>query len=264
MIFHRQKLLLGLLAELGGEARLTDFQKLLFKYTREEEEEPSYDFLPYRFGCFSRTSYADKRKLVEKGYLADTDEAWVLAKTIRLPDATRRKVKRFVFRTRDLRGDALVRDVYRRYPEMAVRSEIVDRVLNDPEDLARIDAARPAGKGAGLATIGYEGKSQEAYLNALFADGVTILCDVRRNPLSRKYGFSKRALAAGCESIGIRYEHLPELGIPSEQRRKLETQADYDALFEDYEAHALPKQGESIEKNRWPDPPRGARGLDLF
>ena len=53
----------------------------------------------------------------------------------------------------------------------------------------------------------------EAYLNLLSVDGVTVLCDVRRNPLSRKYGCSKRALESGCTAVGIRYAHLPQLGI---------------------------------------------------
>ncbi|WP_348602891.1 DUF488 family protein [Bartonella tribocorum] len=41
-------------------------------------------------------------------------------------------------------------------------------------------------------TIGYEGKSLENYLNCLLENNIKILCDVRKNPISRKYGFSKR------------------------------------------------------------------------
>ena len=76
--------------------------------------------------------------------------------------------------------------------------------------------------------------------------GVTLLCDVRRNPLSRKYGFSKRTLARGCEGVGIRYEHLPELGIDSVERQDLKTQADYDALFDRYERDMLPRQRPAV------------------
>jgi uncharacterized protein (DUF488 family) len=64
---------------------------------------------------------------------------------------------------------------------------------------------------------------------------VTLLADVRRNPIGRKKGFSKNALAQGCASVGIRYEHLPELGIASEKRKNLSTQADVEALFAEYE-----------------------------
>jgi uncharacterized protein (DUF488 family) len=90
----------------------------------------------------------------------------------------------------------------------------------------------------------------ERYLNQLLQARVTLLCDVRRNPVSRKYGFSKSTLSKACEGVGIRYEHLPELGIDSEERRDLKTQADYDALFADYERESLPKQKDALAKLR--------------
>lgn len=94
----------------------------------------------------------------------------------------------------------------------------------------------------------------EGYLNRLISAGVTLLCDVRRNPLSRKYGFSKGTLAKGCEGVGIRYEHVPELGIASEERRELVTQADYDALFAVYRRDALPRQEKALARIRqWVD-----------
>lgn len=97
-----------------------------------------------------------------------------------------------------------------------------------------------------LATLGYEGRTLENYLNELLHFGVTILCDVRRNPISRKYGFSKSTLSKGCEGVGVRYEHIPELGIASERRRSLESQADYDALFAEYKRDNLPQQASEL------------------
>jgi hypothetical protein len=38
MFFERQRVLLTLLDALGGQSAPTDFQKLLFPYTREEAE----------------------------------------------------------------------------------------------------------------------------------------------------------------------------------------------------------------------------------
>jgi len=74
---ERQRVLLTLLDALGGQAAPTDFQKLLFLDTREEET-PSYEFVPYRFGCFSFSSYADKRRLTERGLLVDDADQWKL------------------------------------------------------------------------------------------------------------------------------------------------------------------------------------------
>ena len=256
MLFERQRLLLSLLDALGGgPVAATDFQKLLFLYAQKwEAGDPSYEFVPYQFGCFSFTSYADKRRLIERGLLVDDEQGWALSATGLLA-AKREKTlgertRRFASAQGAARGDALIAEVYRGYPYYAIRSQIVERVLPRPADRSPIEAARPAKKGAGLATIGYEGRTLEGYLNALLGDSVTLLCDVRRNPLSRKYGFSKSTLQNACGRVGIHYEHLPELGIASAERRELVTQADYDALFAVYERDSLPNQGAALTKIR--------------
>jgi uncharacterized protein (DUF488 family) len=60
--------------------------------------------------------------------------------------------------------------------------------------------------------IGYEGLTQEALISRLRLRGVETLVDVRLNAISRKPGFSKKALAAALEHAGIRYCHMPSLG----------------------------------------------------
>jgi uncharacterized protein (DUF488 family) len=253
MLFDRQKRLLALLDALGGEIGHLDFQKLLLLYCQEAEESPTYEFVPYKFGGFSFTSYADKRRLVEQGFLADEERAWKLTPagktSATIAPLARIRIDQFAKRHGALRGDALVAEAYRRYPYYAIRSEIAERVLaGDTRAQMAIDATRPAASRPGLCTIGYEGRTLENYLNRLLRDGVTLLCDVRRNPLSRKYGFSKGTLNKACEGVGICYEHLPELGIASEERRELHTQADYDALFAEYERKSLPHQGKALAK----------------
>ncbi len=257
MLFDRQKRLLALLDALGGSVGSLDFQKLLFLYCQEAEETPTYEFVPYRFGGFSFTSYADKRRLIERELLENEEHAWKLTPAGRSAAAVAAPVhvcmEQFAQRHAHLRGDALVVEAYRRYPYYAFRSEMAKRLLaRDPATLAAIAEAKPRAGRAGLCTIGYEGRSLECYLNLLIQGGVTLLCDVRRNPLSRKYGFSKGTLAKGCEGIGIHYEHLPELGIASEDRRGLETQADYDALFSEYKCKRLPLQNNALTNiHRW-------------
>lgn len=253
MLFSRQRQLLQLLDALGGQSGMLDFQKLLFLYCQEASTgDAPYDFVPYRYGAFSFTSYADRRKLIERGLLADED-GWHITEDARtlIGRTINMQLAGFVSRHRGLQGDALVADTYRRFPFFATRSEIAERVLDgDADALARIEAIRSRTSGPALSTIGYEGHTLESYLTILLKSRVNVLCDVRRNPISRKYGFSKTALARGCEGVGIRYEHLPELGIASEQRQSLDTQADYDALFADYERTSLPKQGAALETIR--------------
>jgi len=246
MVYEREKRLLVLLDALGGMVGASDFQKLLFLYCQESNSAPDYAFIPYRYGAFSFTSYGDKRRLITAGLLENDEQSW------RLTDSGRAlarqsglltfSLRAFCNRYASLRGDLLIAETYRRHPYYATRSEILSRLNLEPEALQKIAAARVFLPRASLLTIGYEGRSLEAYLNDLLRAGVTLLCDVRRNPLSRKYGFSKKTLGNACDGIGIRYEHMPELGIPSEERRELHTQLDYDALFASYRKSYLPTQ----------------------
>jgi len=253
---ERQCRLLVFLDAFGGRIGALDFQKLLFLFCQEQSA-AAYEFVPYSFGGFSFTSYADKRHLIERGFLINDEHAWVLTSAGRVASSSavfeRASVNQFATRYRKLRGDDLVREAYRRYPYYAIRSEIAGRLLQqDSAALAAIEEARPPRGAAGICTIGYEGRSLEGYLNRLIHAGVSLLCDVRRNPLSRKYGFAKNTLAKSCGGTSIRYEHLPELGIPSEDRKHLETQSDYDALFSDYKRESLPRRTESFDRiHRW-------------
>lgn len=255
MLFDRQRQLLAVLDVVGGSAGNLDFQKLLFLYCQESGLDSPYEFVPYKFGAFSFTSYADRRKLIERGFLADDEHHWRLTEKGRQVTTGVQNLHfpTFVRQLPRIRGDALVAETYRRFPYYATRSEIAERVLRgDRAAIDRIDAARPAANSTAISTIGYEGRSLEGYLNELYRSSITILCDVRRNPISRKYGFSKNTLAKGCEGVGIQYEHLPELGIASDQRRGLDTKADYDALFAEYVRSSLPSQPEALAKiARW-------------
>ena len=93
-----------------------------------------------------------------------------------------------------------------------------------------------------LFTIGYEGKDIEEYVQVLEENMVKVVVDVRRNPISRKYGFSKTRMRETLASEGIDYIHFSELGIESERRRSLKTRADYNALFLWYENEVLDKE----------------------
>lgn len=245
---RRQRLLLCLLDALGGSVGNLDFQKVLFLYCQEPDSGKPYDFVPYKRGAFSFTSYADRRKLISHGLIEDHEYLWRF--TAKGRDITESDIllASFVREIGDLRGDDLVAESYRRFPYYAIRSEIAVRVLKGDEDaLDRIEAEKHASGADSLQTIGYEGHSLESYLNLLLRSGVTVLCDVRRNPISRKYGFAKSTLSNASAGVGIRYEHLPELGIASEFRQDLQNQDDYDALFAEYEREWLPKQAGALQ-----------------
>lgn len=248
----RQRRLLGFLHSLGDRVGNTDFQKLLFLYCKEVSSaghgattESPYEFVPYRNGAFSFTCYADRRRLVERELLVDEDNRWVLTESGSFigSEARNDSMISFSHRHQRLRGDALIAETYRKYPYYAIRSSIADRVLlDDNSTLSRIASAQPRETQCRLLSIGYEGRTLENYLNVLLHANVSLLCDVRRNAISRKYGFSKSTLARACDGVGIRYQHLPELGIESSQRKGLKTEADFAALFREYERKTLPNK----------------------
>ncbi len=249
VLFDRQRQLLALLDAVGGHIDDLTLRNLLFLYCHGAGSAAPYEFVPTDQGAFSFTAEADRRKLVERDLVADDDAHWRLTDLGRsvLSDAPRAGLSPFVQRYKQVRGNALVVEACRRSPYHATRIDLATHVLaGDAEALARIEGARPR-PGAAMSTIGYEGRALENYLNELLRTGATVLCDVRRNPISRKYGFSKGTLGKACATVGIRYEHVPELGIASEQRQALETQADYDALFDEYERTTLPNQAVALQ-----------------
>lgn len=247
MMNYRQKTLLGLLSAFGGHLASTDFQKYLFLYTQEFQQEPSFEFVPYRFGGFSFQSYADKQRLIEMGALTDAED-WQLQKGFvanGLFDEA--AYARCYAKYSHLHGTKLLQYVYRQYPYYAIKSERAAKIMSEQE-LSVIAAARPAASAACLFTIGYEGSSLENYLNRLIRNNVQTLVDVRRNPLSRKYGFSKKTLSDTVKKLGIGYVHIPELGIASDRRQGLTTQADYDRLFHSYEKEELKRNGRALQE----------------
>lgn len=255
MLYARQKTLLALLNVFGGSLNRLDFQKLLFLFCQEQRSTQSYEFVPYLYGGFSFTSYADRRRLIAQGLLADEERLWALTKAGERSAAVNALVRKdlaaFAKRYEKLRGDDLVAEAYRQFPYYATRSEMAERLFrNEKDGMAAIQAARPQPAKAGIYTIGYEGHSLEAYLNKLLVMGISLLCDIRRNPLSRKYGFSKGTLAHACGGVGIRYEHLPELGIASEERRGLNSPTAYERLFSTYRRETLPGQHEALARIR--------------
>ena len=222
VLFDRQRQMLALLNAFGGRAGNLDFQKLLFLYCQEPGVTPPYEFVPYKFGAFSFTSYADRRKLIERGFLSDDELHWELTGAGRkaLGRADNGRLTSFTRGLRGTRGDALVAETYRRFPYYATRSEIAGRVLRgERAALAQIEAARPTVKAAAISTIGYEGRTLESYLNELLRSGVTLLCDVRRNPISRKYGFSKGTLGTGCEGLAFGSSTFRNLESPPNSAR---------------------------------------------
>jgi len=237
--YHRQRLLLFFLDQAGGELTKLDLQKLLFLYTQESGS-GHYAFVPYRFGCYSFLLKDDLDLLEKRGWLTIKDHLVALSAPLinakwAKNSPTKRTVGRWL-RNKSSRGDELIKEVYLRFPWYATRSELKKRLLNKDELAKVTDAQTQLDDQQTLFTLGYEGIQFEEYLNRLLVNNIKLVCDVRRNPLSRKFGFSGKTLATILPKIGIEYIHLATLGIDSSLRKNLTHPSDYQALFTNYRA----------------------------
>jgi len=241
-MYYRRRLLLALLQALGGRAEKMRLHKLLMLYMVQRGE-AAYHFVPYRYGAFSFQANADLVALTTRGLLANHDTEWELLDgedhMATLKPADRAVLRQVLERYGAMDREALVRDTYVRFPYTALNSQMAGRLLSAPEQEAVQRSLPPAGP-EGLYTIGYEGLDLDAFLNKLIRARIAVLCDVRRNAFSMKYGFSKKQLQGACEGVGIRYEHLPDVGIASDERQELNSQADRNALFARYAQRTLP------------------------
>ena len=246
-MFYRRKLILALLELFGGELEKIRLQKLLFLFSQKQVK-PEYEFIPYKYGCYSYSANADLTTMVTKNQLSETNSSFI--KTEKIPylrllkpeDQT--KLKGIVSLYGKMNSDALMKHTYKNFPFWAINSVKAESILS-ADEFEAVKSQRNKSKNIVLFTIGYEGSSLEGYLNRLLKNGVKVLIDVRNNPLSMKYGFSKTLLKRYCESIGIAYMHFPEVGIQSDKRQELNTQADYDKLFKQYRNDNLSKTKDS-------------------
>ncbi len=246
MRFYREKCLAALMERLSDWATGIQIQKLVFLFT-DNQEERSYDFMPYRYGCYSMQLSQDLRRLTNEGILEYEEEGsnqrykiarndLQLNKLIRPEDQI--GIDRIIRRFGALSVTDLIRHTYQNYPFFAINSKIAKDILNE-SDYLQVMRQRPQKPERSLMTIGYEGISLEKYMVILLQNDVKVLCDVRKNAYSHKFGFSKSQLEKACGGTGIKYVHIPNLGIISEKRKSLNSQEDYDALFDDYENTTL-------------------------
>lgn len=235
-MFYRRKIILALLELFEGKLEKVRLQKLLFLFSKRQAE-PEYEFIPYKYGCFSFSAQADLVTMVNKGLLIDDQDGLTKNDTVKyfavLKEDDRKALAEIKKLYGAMNGIALMRHTYVNYPYFALNSVKATEILTSDE-MDKVKAARPEPGKTTLFTIGYEGISLEHYINKLIRNDVKVLVDVRKNPLSMKYGFSKSLLKKFCDSVGIDYVHIPEVGIDSDQRQQLNTQQDYDQLFRVY------------------------------
>lgn len=240
-MYYRRKIIFALLQLFEGELEKIRLQKLLFLFNIRKEK-AEFDFIPYKFGCYSYSANADLTVMAQRGMLTETNSHFRSNEKVDYLKTLKETDRKLIVEIKNLYGkmnsDALMKHTYINYPYYAINSVKAESLLTKDE-LEKVNRSKPKSNKTVLFTIGYEGISLEEYLNRLLKNDVKILVDVRCNPLSMKYGFSKTLLKKYCESLGVQYLHFPKVGIQSDQRQELKTQTDYDKLFAAYRKNNL-------------------------
>lgn len=243
-MLKRQRTLLTLLRRLGGEAGRLDLIKLAF-LLREHGRggESFYDFVPYHYGPYSFSLMQEMTALVRDGFVGQPDDkTWTLtaageAECVRNAGPAASGVASIVDEFGKLTTSDLIDHVYDRYPWFGLNTKLKDKTK------PKRPTAEPA-----VYTVGYEKLAVEELLDLLLRSGMQVLVDVRRNPLSRRYGFHGSTLRRLCGYVGVEYAHFPALGIASEERRDLSGVSSYEKLFQQYEATTLKDEGSKIDE----------------
>lgn len=249
-MYYRRKYILALIQEFGGSLEHLNLQKLLFLATRKQDKR-AFDFVPYKYGCFSFQANQDLNTMTKYGMVENTKNTWNCIDETDYKSQLKREdlaTIKWVHNTySSFQGEDLIKETYRNYPFFATKSRIADKVLT-AEELKNVNLQKRHFEEPMFFTIGYEGISLETYLNKLIINDVKLLVDVRKNSFSMKYGFSKSQLLNACEGIGIKYMHLPQLGIESQERKELNSMSDYKVLFNTYQKTTLKDNKEYLAK----------------
>lgn len=231
-MLHRQKALLEILQQVGGQATTLQLMKwafLLGQETQSHGGKTFYQFIPYRYGPYSFTLNRETDTLVRNGFMEKTaDKVWQLTtvgkeQEVKLPKTIAQDITAVTQQYGNFSGSALIDTVYANYPWFTVNSDLPGKRREH----------RPVAAQA-IYTAGYEGKTVDEFLNLLMRSGIRRLIDVRYNPISRRYGFHKSTLKRLCNALDIDYQHLPGLGIPGSARADLSSTDSYIALFKEY------------------------------
>lgn len=242
MTSESQKVILSILFEADKKVSKMTLLKLLFLIRKETDISNLirfYDFFPYDFGPFSFTVYRDLSELHRLGFISEnekfvwTKEVATAGSPVGLRKNLSARLLPILRNYSSMAQDELLDYVYEKYTWYATRSRLLHKSNAD---------RRP--RRSEIYTIGYEGLSIDRFLNYLLSERVEGLIDVRNNPISRKYGFSKKTLARLCEKLDIQYTHFPELGIPSTYRAGLrrDDRVNYPKLWDYYEREVLSRQ----------------------
>jgi uncharacterized protein (DUF488 family) len=242
MIFWRQKVIMELVKRMPSqEIGKLQLMKLLFLLSKEENINKNgsfYNFLPYKYGPFSFLAYRDINTLQENKLLNIKGNRIKVNieqfKNNKLKQIDIVPILTIIKKYGNMTNKELIEYVYTAYPWYASKNK-----NNKTNRIYKLPVAQKA-----IYTMGYEGLTIDGFLDNLLKEGIKTVIDVRSNPISHKYGFSKYSLETKCKDIGLNYYHLPQVGIDSKIRSTI---FDKENLWDYYINKVIPCNKEYID-----------------
>ena len=133
-MFYRRKIILALIQLLGGELEKLRIQKLLFLYSQKKKN-PEYEFIPYKFGCYSFSANADLVTMVKNGSLSENEYFFIkdssedYLKTLKVED--KKIIQEVVQLYGSMDRNQLIKHTYINFPYYAINSTIAEKVLDN-------------------------------------------------------------------------------------------------------------------------------------
>jgi uncharacterized protein YwgA len=144
-MFYRRKVILGLISLFNGELEKLRLQKLLFLFTQRQLR-PVYDFVPYKYGCFSWSANADLTTMVKKGMVEETNSYFIYkgadAYLKQLKETDRKSLLDICNNYGSMDANSLMRHTYMNFPYWAINNGKAEQLLK-PEYLNRVHEKRP-------------------------------------------------------------------------------------------------------------------------
>ncbi|MEO0377569.1 MAG: hypothetical protein AAF329_23800, partial [Cyanobacteria bacterium P01_A01_bin.17] len=185
-MLHRQKALLAILQQVGGQASTLQMMKwafLLSQETLSHGGKTFYQFLPYNFGPYSFTLNRETDTLIRNGLVEKADKkTWALTalgqkQSVNLPAQISQDIATVTQHYGNLSGSDLIETVYAHYPWFTVNSDLPGKRREQ----------RPTAAIA-IYTAGYEGKTVDEFLNLLMISGPSPFGDAPRDIFAKKKG----------------------------------------------------------------------------
>ena len=154
-MFYRRKIILSILEAFDGNLNKIGLQKLLFLFTQGQNKK-AYDFVPYKFGCYSFSATADLSAMTRKGLILEDDKTYTKNNKTNYISLLEPEDKKILIELKDryigYSAEKLTKYSYINYPYTAINSTIAYRLLNKEEQQS-VELAKPNSNQTILFTI---------------------------------------------------------------------------------------------------------------